>query len=76
MFVESWVIGENTDGVVIDFKSFVDRFDDDTNAVDIGDFPVKIRSGKLVAKIEIAEVEIGEKSFDFTDSGALTENPR
>lgn len=52
LLIERWVVGEDADGVVGDFETFVGGFDDDTFGA-IGDKPVELGGGELIVEVEI-----------------------
>lgn len=74
LFREGWVVGQNADRIVVDFESVGNRFDDDTFFT-VANHPVEFGGGKLVIKIKITKVHLGEESFNFGDGSTLTEDP-
>lgn len=76
MFRELRVVGEDAGGVVVDFESFRDGFNDNTGAGSVGDDPMEVSNGELVAVVGVGEVDVGEKIFGFFDRGATAEEPR
>ena len=72
---EGRVVGEDTDGVVVDFEAVGDGFNDD-GGVGVGDQPMEFGGWELVAEGSVGEVEILEVGFDFGDGAALTKQPR
>lgn len=75
LFVEWRVVGEDAGRVVVDFETFGDRFDDDTGTGGVGDHPMKFGRWEFGVETEVAEIDVLEKSFDFSDSGAAAEEP-
>lgn len=59
MLGELRVVGEDAGGVVVDFESFRDGFNDDAGAGDVGDNPVEVGNGELVAVVGVGEINVG-----------------
>ena len=75
LFVEWRVISEDAGGVVVDFETFGNGFDDNAGAGGVVNHPMKLGRWELGAEAEVAEVDALEESFDFGDAGATAEEP-
>ena len=71
---EGRVVGEDTDGVVVDFEAVSDGLHDD-GGVGVGNQPMELGGWELVAEGSVGEVEVLEVNFDFGDGAALTKQP-
>lgn len=75
LFVERWVVGEDAGGVIVDFETFGDRFNDNASAGGVGNHPVEFGRRKLGAEAKVAEVDALEESFNFGDVRAASKKP-
>ena len=60
LFIKRWIIGKNTQRVIIDFETIGNGFYDDAGARYVGDNPVKLGGWKLLAKGKVGKVDFGK----------------
>lgn len=75
LLVKRRVVGKDTSGVVVDFETCGDRFNNDAGAGGVTHDPVEFGRRKFRAEAEVAEVDAPKEGFGFGDISATTEEP-